>query len=221
MNLRKAAESLNKMLAALIQMDDAAKSSLSDGQDQYKREIVGLARKLWSGDMTPFEFTDNMFSVMRRNFTLAWIDGARLQGVTDIADNEMLRVQDYTQEQAQYLPGLADYIQNNSKVSGGKFSSLDVRLDMWANRWRDFWNEARLFYAGDAHIKWVMNPDKENCPDCLALNGRVYTRSTWNKYGLHPQMKELNCKGYACGCRFVKTDESITPGHPPALVGHG
>lgn len=219
MNLEMAARSLERMLRALGEMSAASKSSLGDGQDQYQREISGLARKLWSEDITPFEFADNMFSVMRRNFTLAWRDGARIMGVKEIGDEEMLRVQEYTQAQAQYLPNLISFIQANSKANGGKFGSLDTRIAMWANRWREMWNEARLFYAGNAHMKWVMNPEKEHCTDCLMLDGRVYTQSAWDKYGLHPQMAELKCGGYACGCRFVKTTEALTPGHPPALVG--
>lgn len=195
------------------------KSSLSDGQAQYKREISGLARKLWSNDITPFEFADNMFSVMRKNFTLAWRDGARIMGVKEVGDEEMLRVQDFTQAQAQYLPNLIAFIQANSKASGGKFGSLDTRIAMWANRWREMWNEARLFYTGNKKLKWVMNAAKENCPDCINLNGKVYPKRTWDKYGIRPQMEELNCGGYNCGCKWVDTDDPITPGPPPALIG--
>ena len=219
MNLEQAAQSLQKMLKALEDMDAAGKSSLSDGQEQYRREIGGLARKLWSDDITPFEFADNMFSVMRRNFTLAWRDGARIMGVKEVGDEEMLRVQDYTQAQAQYLPNLISFIQANSKASGGKFGALDARITMWANRWREMWNEARLYYTANEHLKWVIDPAKESCQDCLLLNGRVYSRNMWEKYGLRPQMSELACGGYLCGCKFVKTDEALTPGHPPALVG--
>ena len=218
-DLESAARALQEMRDALRAMDEIGKSSLGDGQEAYRREIGGLARKLWSGDITPFEFTDNMFSVMRRNFTLAWQDGARVMGVKQVSDEEMLHVQEYTQGQAQYLPNLVDFIKANSKENGGKFGSLGVRLDMWANRWRELWNEARLFYAENEHLKWMMNPAKEHCDDCLMLDGRVYSRNMWDKYGLKPQMSELACGGYLCGCRFVKTDEALTPGHPPALIG--
>jgi hypothetical protein len=196
-----------------------AGSSLGDGQGQYKQALAGEARKLWSGGQSPFEFADNMFSVMRRNFTLAWRDGARIMGVKEIGDAENLRIQEFTQAQAQYLPNLIDFIQSNSKQSGGKFGDLDVRLDMWAMRWREMWNEARLFYTENEHLKWVIDPVKDHCVDCLALNGRVYSRNMWEKYGLRPQMSELACGGYLCGCRFVKTSEPFTAGHPPALIG--
>jgi hypothetical protein len=214
MTLEEAARSLEKMFGALEGIE-----SLSKSLPAYRREIAALARQLWSTNITPFEFVDNMFSAMRRNFTFAWRDGAKSVGVKEIPDEAVLKIQDFTQEQAQYLPGFSDFIVANNKASGAKLNSLDVRIDMWANRYQEVVNMARLYHIENQPLEWVMNPQKEHCTDCMNLSGRVYSKKTWDKYGLHPQMHELECRGYRCGCKFAKTDKPLTPGHPPALIG--
>jgi hypothetical protein len=90
---------------------------------------------------------------------------------------------------------------------------------MWANRYKEIVNLARLYHIENQPLEWVMDPRKEHCTDCANLNGRVYSKKTWDKYGLHPQMYELECKGFRCGCKFRVTDKPITRGAPPALVG--
>jgi hypothetical protein len=131
----------------------------------------------------------------------------------------MLEIQDYLQEQAQYLPGFSDFIQANNKASGAKLNALDVRVDMWANRYQEVTSMAKLYHIENQPLEWVMNPRKEHCADCAALNGRVYSKKTWDKYNLRPQMHELECKGFQCGCKFSKTKKPITKGAPPKLAG--
>lgn len=58
-----------------------------------------------------------------------------------------------------------------------------------------------------------------NCDDCLNLHGRVYRASVWDRYGIAPQSPQLACGGWRCGCRFVVTDDPVTPGRPPNIGG--
>lgn len=192
---------------------------LAKSMTAYRKDIAGLVRGLWNGSLTKFDFVDNMFTAMRRGFVQAWQDGAKAMGVSpkDISDEQLLRVQEIVSEQSQYLPGFADYITEHNKASGEKLAALESRAETWVNRYAEVTNEAKLFYAGEQRLEWVVGPT-EHCTDCAGLSGRVYTKKTWDAYNLRPQMRELECGGFKCQCKFRATDKSCTPGRPPALA---
>ncbi len=91
----------------------SARKSIED----YGRRLRGLTRGLWNGTLDRATFEDNVFRAMRRQFTLAWNEGARSQGVTqsERTPEEEEKLQQMINEQAQYIPGLADYVLAHSK----------------------------------------------------------------------------------------------------------
>ncbi len=84
--------------------------------EEYGRRLRGLTRGLWKGILDRPTFESNIFQLMRRQFTLAWNEGARVCGIEpgDRTPEEQLKLDDMTLEQAQFIPGLADWITSHS-----------------------------------------------------------------------------------------------------------
>lgn len=196
----------------------AAEKSKSD----YARAVRSAVRGLWRGEFSLFGFIDNMNSIIRLHYTQAWTEGAREAGIepNELTPMEQTVREDLINAELLFVPAFGEDIIANDRQSGGKLEPLLARTERWANRWEMVRSKANLLAAKDQKKKWVFG-DTEHCVDCENLNGRVYRASIWDKYGLRPQIPELNCFGVYCQCRFEDTDEPVTPGRPPNLVGPG
>lgn len=180
----------------------------------YASRFNKLARALYRGGISSFEFTDNLFTVMRQNFLTAWQEGRDSVKAGPMTDDDKLRVQDIVMEQATYAPGFAEFVRGVAEA-GKPFSAVEPRMEIWVNKYDEVIAEAQASARGEQRLRWVYDPLKEHCEDCAALNGRVYTAAVWQKYGLHPGAHGLECKGFWCGCRFEATNDPVTKGKPP------
>lgn len=52
----------------------------------------------------------------------------------------------------------------------------------------------------DKKYRWTLNPVKENCESCLALDGQVHTGGEWAEFAVYPKSSRLFCNGFNCGC---------------------
>jgi hypothetical protein len=86
--------------------------------EDYGRRLRGLTRGLWNGEIDKFGFVDDVFSAMTRAFNQAWTEGARTQGVEpdERTPEEEAKLQEMINTQAAYIPGLADWIIEHSKL---------------------------------------------------------------------------------------------------------
>lgn len=180
----------------------------------YAASVHRLARALWAGRITSFEFVDNGFTAIRRGLTEAWQDGRDRVKAGPMTDENMLRVQELTQEQAQYLPGLAQFIRAQ-KESGAKFETVVPRVELWSNAWEQTAQAAMLDAALDERFEWELGATEKHCDDCFTLNKKVYTGRTWERYNLRPRSHSLKCGGWRCDCRLKPTRKPVTPGRPP------
>jgi hypothetical protein len=193
--------------------------SIESSTRDYARGIRSLVYGLWRDELDSYTFIDTLGFAVERGMMRAWVEGAASCGVGEseltpeevTARREMIAMQ--------YLPivDFANAIVANSKAKRGKLAPLYRRADLWVNRYGEARNRAMQMACGNRKLKWVVNPIKEHCPSCLALDGRVYRASVWQQYDLRPRMRGLRCGGWACGCEFVETDEPVTHGFPPAL----
>lgn len=86
-------------------------------------------------------------------------------------------------------------------------AQLRSRAQMWVNK-----SINPLYYEGlaiadkGAMRMWVLDPAKENCIDCLRLNGQVHSMKEWIASGFVPNSPRLFCGGWKCGCSIPKSD---------------
>jgi hypothetical protein len=187
----------------------------------YRNSIRDAIYGFWSGKIDRGAFVDSMSATISRGFKQAWHEGAKECGISpgDLTKTEINRMQKEVNKETSFIKKIADDIERNSKEEGGKYGPFRRRTELWANRYVDIRNLAKLLACKDKKLKWVWHPEKEHCADCARMNGRVYRASVWKKYNIRPRMRALACKGYNCGCEFVITDEPVTRGRPPAIGG--
>ena len=90
-------------------------------------------------------------------------------------------------------------------LTGGR--SLAERVVIWVNVASSIYEMGRTYDKNDPFLKWVRDPVKMSCGDCIRLNGQVHRASAWKSSGWFPRSNGLECKGFRCGCRYIQTRE--------------
>lgn len=191
-------------------------------QADYESQLKMLIRSLWKDRIDLFGYVDSHVSMVSRFFGQAWRQGSKDCGVNFPRDSSVEELQTFDREVNEEIGRVLPFAQEIVAAKAEPEAKVDrfiVRATMWANQWERMRNLAASMACKDRPMKWVWNPTREHCQDCATMNGRVYRNSIWRKYGILPQSRDLACHGYHCGCRLIPTDEPITPGRPPALIG--
>ncbi len=191
----------------------------SGGEADFRRNIRGAVRGLWSGALDIFGFLESMNATINRGFNMAWNEGAASVGLTpdERTDEERNALYTAINGDLSQTIALANAIIKGQKQYGGKLTPLLRRAEMWTLRYGAIVSQAMAMAGRDKKLKWVWSPEKEHCESCQVLNGRVYRASVWARYNLRPRSRDLQCRGYRCGCRFETTTDPVTPGRPPAV----
>lgn len=205
-------------------------------QETFGKAVRDAVRALYFGFSDDFQFQDQMIAAFERYFEQAWAEGAAECGIqpNERTTAEADALNSFIFQQANFLPGFASRISSarEAAITAGELDpnnpdtrqtkGLDPlfhRAQMWENRWGEVKALGQQMACGDRKARWKTNPMKEHCGDCARAEGRVYRMSVWEAYGWRPRSHDLECRGFQCGCEFVFTDEPVTPGRPPALLG--
>lgn len=191
-------------------------------QSTYRAQLRAAVRGLWAGVLDSAQFSDSMFSAIRRFLTQAWHEGAAKCGLQpgDLTPEELIALEQVIVAEFGYVPGFAAAIIEGDKASGGSVGPLLARAELWANRYAEVAIQAELMACKDQKMIWRLGAVKtEHCSDCLRLDGKVKRASVWEKAGLHPKAYKLQCgPGRACKCTLTKTTLPITPGPLPRIA---
>jgi len=191
------------------------------GMDSYRLNLQADAYALWAGEWTVGEFIGNATDTVERAIIDAWQEGAARAGVAEdeLTQEEQDARMQFMWQQWSALPGLADFIQANSRANEGKLTTVQNRLELWYNQYNAAATQAQMMAKGDQKLLWRLGATEEHCPDCAKYAGRVYRASTWAKYDIRPQHQSLACHGFRCLCMLEPTDQPANKGRPPALPG--
>lgn len=183
-------------------------------EKNFRQGIRSAVRGLWSSTISASQFEETLQSTIRRNLSVAWLEGARECGISqeDLTDIEIEARDDFIKGQFEYISGFADAIEENSKKNEGRLEPLYGRADMWVNRYGEVRNQAKAMACKDAKLEWKTNVRcKEHCYSCTRLNGKVKRASYWNRTIL-PRSRDLECGGYRCCCDLMPTDKPVSRG---------
>jgi|SRR3990172_189741 len=205
-------------------MDSISKIYLkqrSGREKDFGRSVRSLVYGLWRGELDLFTFIDTMVFTLERNLTQAWYEGAAQCGVksSELTEAETNARRDFIANQYAYLLGFADAVNKGSKANKGKLGPLIERSDLWVGRYAEAKYAGMQMACKDKKLKFVRGPTSDPCEDCIGFDGKVYRASTWLAANIRPRARNLKCRGYKCLCKFVVTDDPITPGSPPSLSG--
>ena len=180
----------------------------------------------WARDLTDRRYqyttqdwTRDMASAIQSYITEAWLAGMAENGLTheDMLPEWQAQIDAIIANEKVRLPDLAAWITmtvETVRPLEAAWPAIHARLDMWANRWLDTFNQARSATAEEgAKEEWVVGPT-EHCPTCLALNGLVAYVWEWEESGFRPQSPPnplLKCGGYRCQCERRPTTKRRSP----------
>lgn len=189
----------------------------------FAKGIRDAVRGLWLGSFDYMAFVDSMTSTIWRGYESAWVEGAAECGMSpsDRTTAEQRRLVQIVNQDLGHVPGLADFVTQNSKENEGKLGKSLARAEMWSNRYNYVVGVAQQMSCADQKYQWRVGPT-DHCHDCQTYDGRIYRGSTWAAVGAQPQSRNLACGGYRCQCRLVLVvGESIRawPGRPPRPTG--
>ncbi|MGB1285055.1 MAG: phage portal protein [Aggregatilineales bacterium] len=186
----------------------------------YRQSIRRLARGFWTGDLSEFQFTDGMNSMITREYTSAFQAGVKRGGLNmdELTPNEKAALDDLISEEVQNAFALMLDLRDSKKESGGKLADIRKRVDRWVARYDRVEIRGYIIASRDKKLMWKISPATESCKDCLMLDGRVYRASTWAKMNIEPASPRLDCFGLNCGCILIETDDPVTKGRPPRFA---
>ncbi|MFW6184821.1 MAG: hypothetical protein ACOC8X_13560 [Chloroflexota bacterium] len=207
-------------MATLPTFDDPA---LDAQLERYYDELDVLTAQAQAGEIEERDFIAEMERIVAAIIALMFMLGG---GSTDVAGAEQV-LATRQREHARSIRRLADdiysgrYRPGEGETAEQAREKLRGRLTLWAGAAAALYREgqvhapARVSAGGERRerrLQWVMDPAKENCSTCAALNGTVLTASEWRRIGIAPQLvgDGKECDGWRCGCRFVEVEaESV------------
>lgn len=187
-------------------------------QAHMERVVWRAIRDLYSGSIEEFGFIDAMTTVIRQQLTRAWREGAGEVGVTpeefEPQDNDEL--ERIIANEFEFISGLAiDIIMDRDAEEPKGVERFRFRARLWAQRYKETVNDAKIWFGGRQKLKWVLGATEEHCITCLALSGVVASTRLWEQSKIRPQNPPnelLACKGWLCDCALVPTNERQTYG---------
>jgi len=199
----------------------------------FRQALRSASRGLWTGALNYDQAWDSMAISIRRNLTNAWNRGAAECDIKpdeltpeEITNREMLII-----TQLSAISAYLTFVEQNAKSAGKKPAdrvkllarkgsrTIYGRLELWVRQWDSAYTKAQAMACADAKGQWELGRTEKHCRTCYALNGKVKRFSWWASHVL-PQNApnaQLECGGWRCDCRIVKTDASLSRGAMPRL----
>lgn len=182
----------------------------------YARVLSRGVRDLYSGRTTADDLLNTMVGLLDTQLRKAWNEGMRANGLDPATEMEpewedILQgiIDSEFEHVGQFINDVVAAAQNKEPID-----PLISRAELWANRYNDVVNQAKLITAGAKDkLEWIYG-DTDHCGTCEALNGLVATRSEWEQSNFHPQRPPnpmLECEGWRCQCRLEPTTKRKSP----------
>jgi hypothetical protein len=120
-----------------------------------------------SGLVTPEQFVDLMRGEIKREYIRQYLLG--IGGRDQMTQADWGSIGGMLKEQYGYLNGFADALATGQLTEG----QITNRARMYVNSAREAFNRADWkshVKADFDEVRWVLNPQAENCPDCIELD---------------------------------------------------
>jgi len=150
--------------------------------DYYRRVFVASVNALYNDKITVNEFVDKLSTLIYNQLFSAWREG--------MADVGLDPKEDFTQEMADIVSKIADEEVGHIRDFSGAIVSarqnetlagVQARAEMWANRYLDVQNQARIYSKPEQKFVWRLGATEEHCEDCAGYDGKIMTGAEWAK----------------------------------------
>jgi len=190
----------------------------------YRSAIRAAVRGGWQGVFdTSASITAAISDAVTRHLRIAFYEGAKAEGIApnELDEEELLWISNRIVTEVVRVPAFARAVYDGRKDGENpvKLGALFDRAELWVLQWQRIYAKGQELAGGNYKAIWRYGATKYHCADCSRVVGRVYRIKTWDKYGWIPGSRALACGGWRCDCRRVKTDQPVTPGRPPSIMG--
>jgi hypothetical protein len=183
--------------------------------DFFLSTVTNLIESVYEGSLGG-EFTNIMRNLIlgqiSQAYEQAWIDDGN-----ELPPPEYIRDASQAAVLAQYehVDGLYRDIVD-ARVDKTPIGPLLARAPLWAQRWVEAYNDAKLLIAAETggKLQWKLGRTEQHCDTCFRLNGLVAYASEWQGLEIHPQGAPnplLECEGWRCDCDLEPTDRRRSP----------
>jgi len=185
--------------------------------EQYRSRLWGAMSRLYNGGRDA-NFVSTFIRSIDVQLTEAWNKGADDVGVAPDemtrTDTDILRaiIDNETQFIERIMGEIADD-RDAGMVREDFDKKYGARVDLWANRYNETTNRARMQMGTKVRLEWVLGATEEHCETCAKLNGIVAFGIEWEQARFHPQMPPndmIECGGWRCDCSLVPTNKRRT-----------
>lgn len=185
--------------------------------EKYRSRLWGAMTRLYNGGRDA-NFVSTFVRSIDVQLTEAWDKGAEDVGVQRDEQTEADRIvlTAIIDNETQFIERIMGEIADD-RDAGMTREDFDkkygARVDLWANRYTETVNRARMQLGTKARLEWVLGATEEHCETCAKLNGIIAFGIEWDQARLHPQMppnEMLECSGWRCDCSLVPTQKRRT-----------
>lgn len=175
----------------------------------YKKKVTDIINKAFAGSINGLVFTIDMQEAIDKHLKDAFVEGIQETGASaELSAFASQRLENELFNQKNRLNSLLNAI--NDAQSEGNLRKLDSRISLWSEQYDHFKSIGMLYGPDEVRLKWVIDPAKDHCFDCVKFNGEVATTRAWREADIEPKSQRLECKGFYCGCTFIVTEDDIT-----------
>jgi hypothetical protein len=192
----------------------------------YNRALNSAVLEFYRGEMDAGDFIDEMIRLIEGQFGRAWNEGSRDVGVDpkDHTPEDDAILEEHINQETDHILDYAEAIEK-AKIDGTPVAPLQARVSLWANRYNEIVNAARMHFGAErVRLKWELGATEQHCGTCAELNGIVANAEDWEASGFHPQggpNDMLICNGFRCDCTLTPTKEPLTEKQPSDVTPAG
>jgi hypothetical protein len=185
--------------------------------DQYRSRLWSAAVRLFNGGRDA-GFVSTFARTIDVELTKAWNEGAADVGVDpdEMTDADITIRDAIINNENQFIERIAGEIQDDAAngMDRERFDSkYGARIDLWANRYNETVNRARMQMGSKQRFVWRLGATEEHCETCQKLNGITAFGYEWDEARIHPQMPPndaIECGGWRCDCSLEQTTRRRT-----------
>ncbi len=162
--------------------------------------VSSLATFVYEGNISVNDWMNSMRQEIKDEYIRQYLSFAG--GREAMTQADWGRIGGMLGEQYKYLDNFAN------DIASGKLTEaqINARSQMYINSAREAREKSRKISAEKAgfdEVYWELNPQLENCPDCVEFNGMDWQTAEDDPYGgAFPGSGDTVCLT-ACGCQLV------------------
>ena len=184
---------------------------------QYRARLWNAISRLYDGGRDA-ALVSTFVRAIDSQLTEAWNKGAADVGVQpdEMTQDDFVILEAIINNETEFIQRLAESVVNAREMEMTREDfdkQYQARVDLWANRYNETVNRARMQFGSKERFEWTLGATEEHCTSCAALNGIVAFGREWESARMHPQMPPndlLECGGWRCDCQLKPTKKRRT-----------